>query len=99
LGVTTPKAIKDVLETQKKDVQKWFNEIKNKLKTVNISVVDKIIISASSTVGEIVGFADKEKIDSIILGTRGRTGLKKLLLGSVVEGVVTHSSCPVMVVR
>jgi nucleotide-binding universal stress UspA family protein len=28
LGVITPKAIKDVLETQKKDVQKWFNEIK-----------------------------------------------------------------------
>jgi hypothetical protein len=28
LRVTTPKAIKDVLETQKKDVQKWFNEIK-----------------------------------------------------------------------
>lgn len=99
LGVTTPKAIKDVLETQKKDVQKWFNEIKNKLKTANISVVDKIIISASSIVGEIVGFADKEKIDFIILGTRGRTGLKKLLLGSVAEGVVTHSSCPVMVVR
>ncbi len=82
LGVTTPKAIKDVLETQKKDVQKWFNEIKNK-----------------SIVGEIVGFADKEKIDLIILGTRGRTGLKKLLLRSVAEGVVTHSSCPVMVVR
>ncbi len=80
LGVTTPKAIKDVLETQKKDVQKWFNEIKNKLKTANISVVDKIIIPASSIVGEIVGFADKEKIDLIILGTRGRTGLKKLLL-------------------
>ena len=70
LGVTTPKAIKDVLETQKKDVQKWFNEIKNKLKTANISVVDKIIISASSIVGEIVGFADKEKIDLINLGTR-----------------------------
>jgi nucleotide-binding universal stress UspA family protein len=81
LGVTTTKAIKDVLETQKKDV------------------VDKIIISASSIVGEIVGFADKEKIDLIILGTRRRTGFKKLLLGSVAEGVVTHSSCPVMIVR
>jgi nucleotide-binding universal stress UspA family protein len=80
-------------------VQKWFNEIKNKLKTANISVVDKIIISASSIVGEIVGFADKEKIDLIILGTRGRTGFKKLFLGSVAEGVVTHSSCPVMIVR
>ena len=37
----------------------------------------------SSIVGEIVVFADKEKIDLIMLGTRGRTGFKKLLLGSV----------------
>jgi nucleotide-binding universal stress UspA family protein len=99
LGVATPKAINDVLKTQKKDVQKWFDEIKSKLKGTNIAVMDKIIISASSIVGEIIGFADKEKVDLIILGTRGRTGFKKLLLGSVAEGVVTHSSCPVMVVR
>ncbi len=99
LGVTTPKAIEDALETQKKDVQKWFDEIRSKLKNTNISVTDKIIISVSSIVGEIIEFADKEKVDLIILGTRGRTGFKKLLLGSVAEGVVTHSSCPVMVVR
>lgn len=88
LGVTTPKAIEDVVETQKKDVQKWFDEIRSKLKNTNISVTDKIIISVSSIVGEIIGFADKEKVDLIILGTRGRTGFKKLLLGSVAEGVV-----------
>jgi len=99
LGVTTPKAIEDALETQKKDVQKWFDEIRSKLKNTNISVTDKIIISVSSIVGEIIEFADKEKVDLIILGTRGRTGFKKLLLGSVAEGVVTHSSCPVMVGR
>ena len=29
LGVTTPRAIKDVLETQKKNVQKWFDEVEN----------------------------------------------------------------------
>jgi len=99
LGVTTPKAIKDVLETQKKDMQNRFDEIRSKLKNTSISVTDKIIISVSSIVGEIIGFADKEKVDLIILGTRGRAGFKKLLLGSVAEGVVTHSSCPVMVVR
>jgi len=99
IGVTTPKAIEDVLETQKKDVQKWFDEIRSKLANTKISVTDKIIVSVSSIVGEIVGFADKEKMDLIILGTRGRTGFKKLLLGSVAEGVVNHSSCPVMVVR
>ena len=53
----------------------------------------------SSIVGEIIGFADKKKVDMIILGTKGRTGFKKLLLGSAAEGVVAHSSCPVMVVR
>ena len=99
IGVTTPKAIEDVLETQKKDVQKWFDEIRGKLANTKIPVTDKIIVSVSSIVGEIVGFADKEKMDLIILGTRGRTGFKKLLLGSVAEGVVNHSSCPVMVVR
>jgi nucleotide-binding universal stress UspA family protein len=99
IGVTTPKAIEDVLETQKKDVQKWFDEIRSKLANTKIPITDKIIVSVSSVVGEIVGFADKEKMDLIILGTRGRTGFKKLLLGSVAEGVVNHSSCPVMVVR
>lgn len=99
LGVTTPKAIEDVLDTQKKDVQKWFDEIRSKLANTKIPVTDKIIVSVSSIVGEIVGFAEKEKMDLIILGTRGRTGFKKLLLGSVAEGVVNHSSCPVMVVR
>ena len=99
LGVTTPKAITDEIATHKDDVRKWFDEIKNKLKNTNIHVTDKIILSVSSIVGEIIGFADKEKVDMIILGTKGRTGFKKLLLGSVAEGVVTHSSCPVMVVR
>src|SRR5688500_1388190 len=98
LGVTTPKAIEDVLDTQKKDVQKWFDEIRSKLANSKIPVTDKIIVSVSSIVG-IVGFADKEKMDLIILGTRGRTGFKKLLMGSVAKGVVNHSSCPVMVVR
>ena len=70
----------DVLETQKKDIQKWFDEIKSKLANTKISVLDRIIVSLSSIVGEIVGFADKEKIELIILGTRGRTGFKKLLL-------------------
>ena len=67
LGVTTPKGIKDVLETQKKDVENWFDEIRSKLKNTNISVTDKIIISVSSIVGEIIEFADKEKVDLITI--------------------------------
>jgi nucleotide-binding universal stress UspA family protein len=35
----------------------------------------------------------------IIMGTKGRTGLKKIVLGSVASGVISHAKCPVLVVR
>ena len=57
------------------------------------------IISSTTTVGGIVNFAERENIDLIAIGTRGRSGFKKLLLGSVASGVVTYAHCPVMVVK
>ena len=42
---------------------------------------------------------ESSKYDIIIMGTLGRTGMSKLLMGSVAERVVRASSCPVLVVR
>ena len=44
----------------------------------------------------ILNVAKQEHADLIIMGTHGRTGLKRLLLGSVVEKVVRHAGCPVL---
>src|SRR6187200_1372457 len=43
--------------------------------------------------------AKENNIDLIVIGTRGRTGFKKLLLGSVASHVVTYAHCPVLVVK
>jgi nucleotide-binding universal stress UspA family protein len=48
---------------------------------------------------EIVKQAAAVEADLIVLGTHGRTGIKRLLLGSVAENVVRTASCPVLVVR
>ena len=48
---------------------------------------------------EIIGFAEKNDIDLIVMGTHGRTGIKKFLLGSVAEKVVRHATKSVLVVR
>jgi len=48
---------------------------------------------------EIVDLAKKEKADLIIMGSHGRTGLSRLLLGSVAAHVVTHAPCSVLVVK
>ena len=44
---------------------------------------------------EIVALAEQEKADLIVMGTHGRTGLGRLLMGSVAEAVVRRTSCPV----
>jgi nucleotide-binding universal stress UspA family protein len=46
----------------------------------------------------LAGIVEDEKIDLIVLGTHGRTGLGKLLLGSVAEDILRHSPCPVLTV-
>jgi len=48
---------------------------------------------------EITKFAEREKIDLIVMGTRGRTGLAHVFLGSVAERVVRHAHCPVLTVK
>jgi len=44
---------------------------------------------------EIVHFAEREHVDLIVMGTHGRTGLTRLLMGSVAEAVVRRAPCPV----
>lgn len=47
----------------------------------------------------ITRYADAHDVDHIVVGSRGRTGISRLLLGSVAETVVRRASVPVTVVR
>lgn len=48
---------------------------------------------------DILTYAYENDVDLIVLGTHGRTGVKRALLGSVTEGVVRHSEIPVLTVH
>jgi universal stress protein A len=48
---------------------------------------------------DIVRTADEEHADLIVIGTHGRTGLRRVLMGSVAEGVMRHASCPVLTIK
>jgi nucleotide-binding universal stress UspA family protein len=50
-------------------------------------------------VAEILNLAGDEAADLIVLGTHGRTGLGRLLMGSVAEQVVRGAACPVLTVK
>jgi len=64
-------------------------------KKAGIKVIEKIEAGIPAEV--IVSVA--ENFDIIVMGTAGRTGLKKFMVGSVAETVVKNAVCPVLVVR
>ena len=78
----------DVLDKKKEDIKKTTGlEIGTKLLTGHIS-------------NSIIDFAAKEKVDLIVIGNVGRSGMSKLRsLGSVSRSVSERSPCPVMIVH
>lgn len=56
-------------------------------------------LCTGSPAGAIVHLAEKEGVDMIVMPTHGRTGLVRLLMGSVAEEVVRKAKCPVLTVK
>ena len=88
----------------KKEAEKWFEEIINHINketTIDTStkVKSEVITTPFSTPASILNYAEERDVDLIVIGTRGRSGLKKMLLGNVASDVVTYSYCPVLVVK
>jgi nucleotide-binding universal stress UspA family protein len=95
-------AIESPKEWQEKDraeIEHWSEKIKKTAQENNVHIETRSVESPMSVDGAIVDYADNENVDLIVVGTRGRTGFAKKLLGSVALGVVTHASCPVTVVK
>ena len=57
------------------------------------------VLSDGSPAKEIVAYATEEGCDVVVMGTHGRTGVDRLVLGSVAERVVRSSTVPVLTVR
>ena len=93
LGELEPK-LKEKLANETRQI---LDQVKKRIEKENISC-ETIERMGSQPHELIVQEAKDREIDLIILGTHGRTGLKKLIMGSVTQKVIGHAPCPVMVV-
>src|SRR5262245_17944182 len=66
-------------------------------KDPNIPVIHRLL--AGDAADAIIRTADSENVDMIVMGTHGRRGITRLLMGSVAEAVVRRASCPVLTVK
>jgi hypothetical protein len=76
---------------------KMVNNLKNKIQAENIEV--ETWVKEGNTDEKIVSLANEKNADIIFMGSHGRTGLNKLLMGSVTEKVIGHANCAVMIAR
>jgi nucleotide-binding universal stress UspA family protein len=77
---------------------KWMKQIEEAAKKRGVRLKSEIL-DGDSKVEIIIDYANENSVDLIIMGSRGLTGFKRLLLGSVANAVVSNAPCPVMVVR
>ncbi|OTG81854.1 universal stress protein [Acinetobacter sp. ANC 4558] len=75
-----------------------LKEIESLFSRDEISVNTKVIHGVSAAEG-IINIADEVSADLIIMGSHGRTGLKKVVLGSVAQTVLTQSPIPVLIIK
>ena len=87
------------IEDTKREAQKWYDDVKVIAEKAGIRLTAETLVNISSVADAIISYAERNNVDLIVMGTKGRTGLKKFLLGSVANGVISHAMCPVLVVR
>ena len=99
LDTVTPSHVIDL----KKQAQAYLTNILEKIhkqgETENIVKVKTEIIASIKIAAAIVDYAKDKHIDLIVVGPRGRSKLKSLVLGSVTSDVVRLANCPVLTVR
>jgi len=63
----------------------------------NVPFEHKLLVGDPASA--IIQAAESENADMIVMGTHGRTGLTRLLMGSVAEAVIRKAKCPVLTVK
>lgn len=86
------------LEAQKNKLQRMVDDAAEKLRAAGF-LVEGARVEIGDVRQRIVDSAEQWGADLIVLGSHSRTGIQRLLLGSVAEGVVRHAKCSVQVVR
>jgi nucleotide-binding universal stress UspA family protein len=90
---------------ERNEAEEQMNKIKEKYKQKTKNSIDskelktEIVEGAKSAATTIMEYAESENIDLIIIGSRGRTSFKKLLLGSVSSDIIKNAHCAVLVIR
>ncbi len=89
----------DIYASARRDAKKWMKDVEDIATRSGIGVKTEVVVGAYSVVDAILGYAETVKADLIVTGTRGTTPSRRMLVGSVADGLVEYAACAVLVIR
>ncbi|MDQ2051248.1 universal stress protein [Natronolimnohabitans sp. A-GB9] len=87
----------DVVDEQRSEGEEATADVAERAAEYDLEVVEAI--EHGSPHAQILSYVDEADIDAVVMGTHGRSGADRLVLGSVTEKVVRKSEVPVLTVR
>lgn len=88
----------ELAETERRDRDYKIAEWRERAKSITEHPVVTMVASGEPA-NQIVQVAGEEGFDLVVLGTHGRTGIRRAVLGSVAEAVIRHAPCAVLTVH
>ena len=101
-GWANLETMEKIHESDRHHAQNWLDQVKGTAEDLGVRSQTKTLLvpyTQSSTAGAIIDYAEENHVDLVVVGTRGHSGLKKMLLGSVALSVLIYSHCPVLVIK
>ena len=87
-----------LLKEQRDSAKSALSKIDSIAKKQGIKLA-KYVLESNAVVKTLVTFSKSGKFDLIVMGTHGRTGWSKLIIGSVANGIIQTANCPALVVK
>ena len=89
---------KKIMNDAKKFAKDFLSKLEKPANDANVPI-SLNILETKSTSNQIITFSNSKKIDLIVIGSHGRGGFNKFLLGSVSNKVSQMAKCPVMIIK
>jgi nucleotide-binding universal stress UspA family protein len=89
---------KKIMNDAKKFAKDFLSKLEKPANNANVPI-SLNILETKSTSNQIITFSNSKKIDLIVIGSHGRGGFNKFLLGSVSNKVSQMAKCPVMIIK
>ncbi len=88
-----PKAVEDMI----KKAKEYTSAVKKQAEVAGVKA--ETYVGEAEPDAAILNLAAEQKADMIVMGSHGRTGLRRLLMGSITEKVIGNATCPVLVAK